>query len=53
MHKLGDRVSLKFVGGQDGNKSGGVYVMDLDAIRKQKNFTPWSAYDVDVKIDPK
>jgi hypothetical protein len=52
MHKLGDRVSMKFVGGEDGNKSGGVYVMDLDAIRKQKNFTPWSAYDVDVKIEP-
>ena len=50
MHKLGDRVSMKFVGGADWNKSGGVYVADFDAIRTKKNFTSWSKYDKDVKV---
>ena len=50
MHKLGDRVSMKFVGGADWNKSGGVYVADFDAIRTKKNFTPWSKYNKDVKV---
>jgi len=50
MHKLGDQVSMKFVGGADWNKSGGVYVADFDAIRTKKNFTPWSKYDKDVKV---
>ena len=50
MHKLGDRVSMKFVGGADWNKSGGVYVADFDTIRTKKNFTPWSKYNKDVKV---
>jgi hypothetical protein len=50
MHKLGDRVSMKFVGGADWNKSGGVYVADFDEIRTKKNFTPWKQYDKDVKV---
>jgi len=52
MHKLGDRVSMKFVGGADWNKSGGVYVADFDTIRVKKNFTPWKRYDKDVKVTP-
>jgi len=53
MHKLGDRVSMKFVGGEDWNESGGVYVVDFDAIRSKKNFTPWSKYDDDIKVNVK
>jgi hypothetical protein len=53
MHKLGDRVSMKFVGGEDWNKSGGVYVADFDEIRTKKNFTPWDKYDDDFKVNVK
>jgi hypothetical protein len=53
MHKLGDRVSMKFVGGEDWNKSGGVYVADFDEIRTKKNFTPWDKYDNDFKVEVK
>ena len=53
MHKLGDRVSMKFVGGEDWNKSGGVYVADFDEIRVKKNFTPWNKYDNDFKVEIK
>jgi hypothetical protein len=50
LHKLKDQISLKIMAGEYENDTGGIYVIHLDNVRKKKNFTPWKAYDKDVKV---
>jgi hypothetical protein len=53
IEKLKNNVSVKLTAGDFKNSAGGVYCLDLNKIRQDKNLTKWKDYNSDKRVDVK